>query len=85
MPKWPGVILACVITGCLLVIGVPKWFSNYVAEGVLQTETRQGNVLIALNDELQVKKVLLLGCHAAGVFPTPYRAYWPTENSLGSF
>ena len=45
------------------------FFSDYMAEGVLQTETLQGNVLVALSNDPRVRQALLSGCRSTQALP----------------
>ena len=64
---WLGATVAVFIAVVML---APRWFDGYVSTGVLQTETHQGKVLVALTDEPEVENLLWAGCEAHGVFPT---------------
>ena len=64
--RWLGISFACLVAS---VIGGIAWFNNYMSEGVLETETLTGDVLIALSDDPPVRQALLSGCRSAGSPP----------------
>ena len=49
---------------CALVIAGLVWFDDYMSEGVLQTETQKGNLMVAVGDDPTVSAALL-GCSSA--------------------
>ena len=51
---------------------LPGWHglaTNYMTEGVLETETLQGNVLVALSNDPPTRQALLVGCRCKRPYP----------------
>jgi hypothetical protein len=69
--KWLSIGVAVIGAGCVLIFGGLVWFRDYMSEGVVQTATLQGDVLVALNNDRSVRQALLLGCHSTQGLP-PY-------------
>lgn len=63
---WLGVSVACLVASYSLVIAALEWFGDYMSEGVLETETPEGNLLVALDSDPPVRQALLSGCHSKG-------------------
>jgi len=63
---WLGVSIAFLF---VLVIVYVAWVFHRASEGVIETETLQGNVLVALSDGPAVMQGLLSGCRPTGSLP----------------
>lgn len=64
--KWLGLGLAALVIGYAGVV----WFSGWMSEGVVETETPRRDVLVALSKDPQVSQALLDGCRSTGGFPS---------------
>jgi hypothetical protein len=62
--KWIRISVACLAAVCAVVVATFAWFGSYMSEGVLHTETLQGNVLVALSDFPPVRQALLSSCRS---------------------
>jgi hypothetical protein len=60
--RWLGSSLAILGAGYVLIMVGLFWFGDYMSEGVLETETLQGNVLVALSNGPAVRQELLSNC-----------------------
>ena len=67
--RWLQFGAVCLVGGCLVALSGLAWLSSYMTEGVLETETLQGNVLVALSDDLRARQALLEGCRCKRPFP----------------
>ena len=72
--KWLGIGIAVLGAGCVLIFAGVVWFGNYMSEGVVETATLQGNVLVALSNDPPVRQALLSGCQSTQGFPAPTSA-----------
>ncbi len=61
---WSGISVACLVAGYALLIATFAWFGYYMSEGVLETETLEGNLFVALNSDPIVLHTLLSACHS---------------------
>jgi hypothetical protein len=59
-----GSSLAILGAGYVLIMVGLFWFGNYMSEGVLEAETLQGNVLVALSNGPAVRHELLSYCRS---------------------
>jgi len=66
--KWVGIGVGIFVVGYAFFIAGVTWFGDYISEGILQSEKLEGNVLVALSDEPEVKQALISGCHSAQVY-----------------
>jgi hypothetical protein len=52
-----------------MIVAGMSWFGKYMSEGVIQTETLQGDVLVALSSDPTARRALLSGCHSMQALP----------------
>jgi len=69
---WVGAGIAFLVVG--FVTAALKWLGDYMSEGVLESDTRGGDLLVALSDDPPVSQALLSGCHSKGALPSSVSA-----------
>ena len=67
--KWLALSFGCLVACYALVIAGIAFLDVYMGEGVLERETLEGNVLVALSDNPSVRQALISGCQSTGSLP----------------
>jgi hypothetical protein len=67
--KWIKISIVSVFVVFALFVALVVRICYTMSEGVLQTDTLQGNVLVALSDDPPVRQALLSGCRSTPATP----------------